>query len=123
VFCRTCGKEIPNFATVCTACGVPTGVLAQQPPQQLQQHFHPATNQPVVFDPNAKSKMAAGLLGVFLGAWGVHRFYLGHVGIGIAQIAVTLVTCGVGGLWGFIEGILVLTGTINTDAEGRPLRD
>jgi TM2 domain-containing membrane protein YozV len=58
---------------------------------------------------------------VFLGAWGVHRFYLGYTGIGIAMILVTIFTCGVGGLWGFIEGILILTGSINTDAEGRPL--
>jgi TM2 domain-containing membrane protein YozV len=72
---------------------------------------------------NAKSKLAAGLMGILLGGIGVHRFYLGFVGIGIAQIAVTLVTCGVGSLWGFIEGILLLTGSINRDAQGRPLRD
>ena len=65
--------------------------------------------------------MAAGLLGLFLGAWGVHNFYLGNTGRGVAQILVTLVTCGFGGLWGFIEGILILTGSINTDADGRPL--
>jgi hypothetical protein len=72
----------------------------------------------------AKSKLAAGLLGVLLGGWGVHRFYLGYVGIGIAQIVVTLATCGAGALWGFIEGILILTGkNITTDADGRPLQD
>jgi TM2 domain-containing membrane protein YozV len=71
-----------------------------------------------------KSKLAAGLLGVLLGGWGIHRFYLGYIGIGIAQIFVTLFTCGVGALWGFIEGILILCGsTIRTDAEGRPLQD
>ena len=68
MFCRTCGKEIPSFATVCTACGVPTGVLAQQPQQGMQQHYYPMNQQPMVYDPNAKSKMTAGLLGVFLGA-------------------------------------------------------
>ena len=75
-------------------------------------------------DPNAKSKMAAGLLGIFLGGFGVHRFYLGYTGIGVAQIFVTLFTCGVGHLWGFIEGILILTGsTIVADASGKPLID
>lgn len=69
-----------------------------------------------------KSKLTAGLLGIFLGAWGVHRFYLGYTKMGIIQIAVTLVTCGAGGLWGFIEGILILCGsTITTDANGTPL--
>ena len=127
MFCRSCGKEMPNTSQVCPTCGVPTGVVP--PAQQYQQYGMPPyamqvrPPQPMVYDPNAKSKMAAGLLGIFLGAWGVHRFYLGHVGIGIAQIAVTLCTCGIGGVWGLIEGILVLTGSINTDAEGRPLRE
>jgi TM2 domain-containing membrane protein YozV len=71
----------------------------------------------------AKSRLAAGLLGIFLGGFGIHRFYLGYVGIGIAQIAVTLITCGVGIIWGFIDGILILTGTINKDAKGNPLKD
>ena len=128
-----------DTAVICTACGVPTGVTStppapsygaggiQQPgqfvPAQNQYPLQPYQPRPMVYDPMAKSKMAAGLLGIFLGGWGVHRFYLGHVGIGIAQIAVTICTCGVGAIWGLIEGILVLTGTINVDAEGRPLRE
>lgn len=70
-----------------------------------------------------KSKMAAGLLGIFLGAWGIHNFYLGNTSRGIIQIVVTLVTCGIGGIWGLIEGIMILTGSINTDANGVPLKD
>lgn len=71
-----------------------------------------------------KSKVVAGLLGIFLGAWGIHRFYLGYTKIGIIQIIVTLVTCGIGSLWGFIEGILILCGSqITTDANGNPLKD
>lgn len=67
--------------------------------------------------------MAAGLLGIFLGGWGVHNFYLGNTGRGVAQIIVTLVTCGIGAIWGLIEGIMILTGSINTDAKGIPLKD
>lgn len=73
--------------------------------------------------PAGKSKMAAGLLGIFLGGWGIHNFYLGYTGKGIAQIFVTLFTCGIGAIWGLIEGIMILTGSINTDAEGNPLVD
>jgi hypothetical protein len=63
-------------------------------------------------------------LGILLGGLGIHRFYLGYVGIGIAQIAVTIVTLGVGSIWGLVEGILILTGNgITKDAQGRPLRD
>jgi TM2 domain-containing membrane protein YozV len=74
-------------------------------------------------DPLAKSRMTAGLLGIFLGALGVHRFYLGYTSIGVLQILVTIATCGIGGFWGIIEGILILGGSgIKTDADGRPLR-
>lgn len=74
-------------------------------------------------DPLAKSRMTAGLLGIFLGALGVHRFYLGYTSIGVLQILVTIATCGIGGFWGIIEGILILSGSgIKTDADGRPLR-
>lgn len=72
---------------------------------------------------NQKSKMAAGLLGIFLGAWGIHNFYLGFTTKAIIQIVVSLCTCGIGGLWGFIEGIMILCGKINTDANGNPLID
>jgi predicted Zn finger-like uncharacterized protein len=70
-----------------------------------------------------KSRISAGLLGIFLGWVGSHRFYLGYIGIGVAQVIVTLFTFGLGGLWGIIEGILILVGTIDKDAQGMPLRD
>jgi TM2 domain-containing membrane protein YozV len=81
-------------------------------------------------DAEAKSKIAAGLLGIFLGWLGVHRFYLGYNGIGIAQLVLGVlgfVTCGVTSLisfiWGLVDGIMILSGSIATDANGRPLRD
>jgi TM2 domain-containing membrane protein YozV len=79
----------------------------------------------VPYDPQAKSKVAAGLFGILLGGFGVHRFYLGYTTIGILQIVVTILTCGIGHLWGLVEGILYLVGAngYTTDATGRPLRD
>ena len=82
-----------------------------------------STNAGVQYHLSDKSKIAAGLLGLFLGAYGIHRFYLGDVGIGVAQIVVTIVTCGIGGIWGPIEGIMILCGAIDRDSEGRKLRD
>ena len=71
-----------------------------------------------------KSKLVAGLLGILVGWAGVHRFYLGYTAIGVAQILVTVITCGMGAIWGFIEGILILVGsTIITDVDGRPLKE
>ncbi len=69
-----------------------------------------------------KQKMVAGLLQIFAGIFGAGRFYTGHIGIAIAQIAVCWLTCGIGSLWPTIDGIMMLTGKV-TDAQGRPLRD
>jgi TM2 domain-containing membrane protein YozV len=69
-----------------------------------------------------KSKLTAGLLEIFLGSFGVGRFYLGYTGIGVAQIAATWLTCGIGGIWPLIDGIMMLTGKV-PDAEGRILRE
>jgi TM2 domain-containing membrane protein YozV len=72
-----------------------------------------------------KSRMAAGILGILLGGFGVHRFYLGYTNIGIIQILVTVFTCGLGSIWGLVEGILILVKNENflTDANGVPLAD
>jgi TM2 domain-containing membrane protein YozV len=69
-----------------------------------------------------KSKVTAGLLQLFLGGFGAGRFYLGYPGIAIAQIAVTWLTFGAGGLWPFIDAIRMFTGEVR-DAQGRTLRD
>jgi TM2 domain-containing membrane protein YozV len=102
----------------------------QDPNQQgygypQQQPYGQPAYPPAYYDPEAKSRLIAGLLGILLGSLGIHRFYLGYVGIGIAQILVTLFTFGFGALWGFIEGIMILVKaqSFATDASGRPLRD
>ncbi len=69
-----------------------------------------------------KSKVVAGILGILLGTFGVGRFYTGHTKIGVLQLVVGVCTFGIGGLWGVIDGILILI-TGGTDALGRPLRD
>ena len=69
-----------------------------------------------------KDKTTAGILGILLGSIGIHRFYLGFIGVGLLQILVTIFTFGLGGIWGFIEGILILVQDDWTDSEGRLLR-
>jgi TM2 domain-containing membrane protein YozV len=59
--------------------------------------------------PGAEKKIIAGICGILLGGFGVHKFVLGYTKEGIIQIVITLVTCGVGGLIGLIEGIIYLT--------------
>lgn len=130
--CPNCGGTIAPNSNRCLKCGSVVQEAPSPPPQQA-----PAQQQnmpPGVFQGPPKSRMAAGLLGIFLGGLGIHRFYLGHTGLGVAMLVlqifgwITSVFCigffisiGVG-LWGFVEGILILAGTINTDAAGRPLQ-
>lgn len=63
-----------------------------------------------------KSWMTTLLLCVFVGVLGVHRFYVGKTGSGIAQ----LLTGGGCGIWCLVDLIMILTGKF-TDAQGRPL--
>ncbi|MER5948932.1 TM2 domain-containing protein [Streptomyces sp. NPDC001904] len=80
-------------------------------------------NAPYGYDPygrpySDKSKVVAGVLQLFLGGFGVGRFYIGNVGIGLAQ----LFTCGGLGIWALIDGIILLTSNNTTDSNGRVLR-
>ncbi|MFG2310667.1 TM2 domain-containing protein [Streptomyces sp. NPDC048566] len=80
-------------------------------------------NAPYGYDPygrpySEKSKIVAGVLQLTLGGLGIGRFYLGHVGIGIAQ----LFTCGGLGIWSIVDGIMLLVGNSATDSDGRVLR-
>ena len=69
-----------------------------------------------------KSRLVAGLLGIFLGSFGVLNFYLGFTTKAVLQIVLSFVTLGIAGFWGFIEGILILVKYINTDANKMPLK-
>jgi TM2 domain-containing membrane protein YozV len=97
-----------------------------QYPQMSQQ---PPMPNPAYGYPQPKSKLAAGLLGIFLGGLGIHRFYLGYTTIGVIQIVLTVLlgifTFGLVGLWGLIEGIMILAGAsyFQRDANGIPLRE
>ena len=63
--------------------------------------------------PGADKKLAAGLCGIFLGYFGIHKFILGYTNEGIIMLAVSLLTCGFGAailsIVGLIEGIIYLT--------------
>lgn len=108
-FCINCGTQMDDSQQFCPSCGA-------------AQNAGTATTTTTA-TPGAKSKLVAGLLGILLGGIGVHNFYLGNTTRGIIQIVVSFVTCGIGSLWGFIEGIMILTGSISTDANGNPLGD
>jgi predicted Zn finger-like uncharacterized protein len=66
---------------------------------------------------SSKSKLTAGLLAIFLGSLGVHRFYLGYTVLGIIQ----LLLCGGCGIWQIIDVVLIFTGKL-PDAQRKTLR-
>lgn len=70
-----------------------------------------------------KSKITAGLLGIFLGALGVHNFYIGSYGKAIAQLLITVLSAGalafISLFWGLAEGILILTNCIDINQKYR----
>jgi TM2 domain-containing membrane protein YozV len=57
----------------------------------------------------AEKKIAAGICGILLGALGIHKFILGYTKEGVIQLIIGIVTCGIGGIIGLIEGIIYLT--------------
>lgn len=147
-FCFKCGFKIGDGQGYCDKCGVKvTGstcgncgnIIENFNEEVKENHYNYESNNNQGYTNTSyndnqsynnyvakkpKSKIAAGILGILVGGLGIHRFYLGYVGIGILQIVVTIITCGAGSLWGFIEGILILCGTtITTDADGVPLSD
>lgn len=76
-FCQNCGSELNEHQDICLKCGVK---VKKENSNNI--------------DSNAKSKMAAGLFGIFLGAFGVHNFYLGFTGKAVAQLLITVLSCG-----------------------------
>lgn len=54
-------------------------------------------------------RVLAGVLGILIGSIGIHRFVLDDAKGGLLRILITVVTCGMGGLIGLIEGIIYLT--------------
>ncbi len=55
------------------------------------------------------NRVLIGVLGILLGGLGIHRFMLGDTTGGLIRIAISVFTCGMGGIIGFIEGIIYLT--------------
>lgn len=144
MFCKNCGNQFASEeAIMCVNCGVQKG---------MGSNFCPNCGQPTqpgsvvclncgvsTVDFGApvgdKSKMAAGLLGIFLGAFGVHNFYLGYTAKAVIQLVCTIVglvlSCiGIGAfivsgisIWAFVEAILILCGKIDKDGKGQLLKD
>ena len=93
--CPECSEFISNQSTSCTSCGFP---IAKITPFKATPPPLPAKNPNIVrVNRNRKSKGAAVPLALFLGGFGVHKFYLDQIFLGI----VYLLFC-----WTFIPAII-----------------
>lgn len=129
MICPQCGAPLENGVAKCKYCGEPIGAPVQ-PQQQIYNQPQPGNQQipqtyqqpqpqvvyvqqpaynsglPDGVDPSwpYRSKLAAGLLGIFLGSLGIHKFYLGKAGWGL----IYLIFCWtyIPMILGFIEGII-----------------
>lgn len=115
--CPSCNQE---FTTVgcqqnvrCPYCGAtyPTAYGSDdQPPM-------PPQPEPDLFSngPSGKSRGVAGLLAIFLGALGVHYFYLGKPVPGVVFLLISIFSFGLlafaCGVVGIVQGLIMLTGT------------
>lgn len=145
MFCTNCGNKIEN-EKFCPNCGqqvqqlidvvdekklnensAPIIVVEDNTKSNEESSTSYNSNEHFSQDYSNKSKIAAGLFGIFLGAFGVHNFYLGFTGKAVAQLLITVLSCGtlagVSGIWGMVEGIIALTSKDFKDSEGKILKD
>lgn len=97
MFCPSCGERIDDQSVFCVKCGRPIKGRGE--------------------NASPKSRLVAILLCFFVGVLGIHRFYVGRVGSGLAII---LTVGGFFGIWPFIDLIVLACGNFK-DKKGRVL--
>src|SRR5262245_12622580 len=108
-YCTRCGAMNDEGAQYCTSCQAPlTNVSGGPSGYQPMQGVNPGAMTDWK-QMGGDKKIIAGILGILVGGFGVHKFVLGYTTEGIIMIVITLVTCGVGSIIGLIEGIIYLT--------------
>ena len=131
MFCRNCGKELTGTPEICLSCGA-RPLIGSSFCQACGAETNPLAEicikcgarlgKAEAVDISSKSRLATTLLCI-LPAWivgiaGIHRFYLGKIGTGIAM----LLTLGGLGIWTLIDFIYVVSGSMK-DKEGKVIQN
>lgn len=127
MYCRNCGNEMLENASYCVNCGVSRGKGDNYCPScgkstnkcaEVCINCGVRLKSRISFDTNHglyKNKLIAILLCIFVGCFGIHRFYLGDNNKGFIILALTLggfltlgITSFIAGIWVIIDLILII---------------
>lgn len=91
-YCQACAQILDSRAEVCPQCGV----------RQPMMYARPGATTV-----SGRNRIVAALFAILLGTFGVHKFYLGKVGLGVLYLV--FFWTAIPALVGLIEGIIYLT--------------
>jgi TM2 domain-containing membrane protein YozV len=113
IYCTDCGNQFSDKAAACPKCGAPNNGGYIYVPNTNQRHGS-------IHDQNKSDKdwVTLTVLCFFLGAFGVHYFYVGRVGKGVVFLILHWFTCGI---WLLIDFIIIITGSFR-DEYGRIIK-
>ncbi len=117
--CRNCGSDVDPKAVICPSCGVPPkkgNKFCQNCGNETFQTDIMCVKCGAQLKQPGKDWLTTLLLNLFVGYFGIHRFYTGNIGAGVGQ----LLTAGGCGIWTLIDLILIITDGYK-DGEGNPL--
>ena len=122
VYCPNCGANVADTSRFCSFCGYDMkNTTSEEFNPNVKQHAYtenyqqaqPGYQQPVgqttsgSFTSGPKDRIAAAIFALVLGGLGIHKFYLGNIGMGILYLVFSWT--GIPSIIGFIEGIIYLT--------------
>lgn len=133
-YCSKCSTPLRG-ATVCPSCGTSLNKTTPPHASNMNENHYTAgkgdgydqvnannktfNQKPtIIYEGAEKKKMVALMLAIFLGALGIHNFYLGYHAKGVRQILFTLIFHQIGYIWGWIDAYKIYNGTLNTDSDG-----
>ena len=118
--CPYCGNDVPPGVSTCPSCGASMPTDSFQPSHQTvspqAQYARPSASYG---QGAAKSQTVYVILGVLLGCFGVHDFYAGYTGKGVAQLLISVLSCGAAAWVSWIWAIVEIC-TVKQDAKGIP---
>ena len=142
MFCRNCAKELVGNPEICMNCGAkPSAATAFCPncgnPTTPLSVICPKCGAGLgtktdIANVSQKSRLVLFLLALFLGQLGIHRYYAGKTGSGVAMLVLTIAgyatmilvigffALSVVWVWNLIDVIMAVAGTFK-DKEGKPI--